>query len=482
MSFVEQYGLWSDDQQIAAQDMIRALESGSLQTVRFSFPDQHGVLRGKTLVAEEAIHALRRGVNVTTTLLCKDTSHQTVFPVFSTGGGFNLPDMQGAADIVLIADPSTFKVLPWTPTTGWVLCDAYFGHGGPVPFATRSILKQHTQRLQARNMELLTGLEVECHLFKLSAAHLQPEHAGQFGKPGTPPDVELLNHGYQFLTEQRYDAVDDVMQLIRETCQGLGLPLRSLEIEIGPSQFEFTFGPQSALQTADDMIVFRSAVKQVCQRHGYHATFMCRPRIPNVISSGWHLHQSLRRLSDGRNLFMPEHVEQGSLSPLGKHYLAGLLKHAGGSTTFSTPTLNGYRRYRSYSMAPDRAIWGKDNRGVMLRVLGGVGDGASRIENRVGEPAANPYLYLAAQIIAGLDGIDTQLDPGPSADLPYETDAARLPISLEQAMAELKADPVLVDGFGKGFVDYFCHIKQAEIDRFNQEVSEWEHREYFDLF
>src|SRR5690606_23448520 len=155
---------------------------------------------------------------------------------------------------------------------------------------------------------------------------------------------------------------------------------------------------------ADAMVMVRSAIKQVCHRHGYHATFMCRPRIPNVMSSGWHLHQSLCDAASGRNLFIPE--QQGpELSELGYQYLAGLLAHATGAAALSTPTINGYRRYRSFSLAPDRASWGRDNRGAMLRVLGGAGQEATRIENRVGEPTANPYLYIGTQVLSGLDGI-----------------------------------------------------------------------------
>ena len=111
------------------------------------------------------------------------------------------------------------------------------------------------------------------------------------------------------------------------------------------------------------------------------------------------------------------------LSPLARNYLAGLLAHARASTVFTTPTINGYKRYRSYSLAPDRAIWGRDNRGVMIRVLGATNDPATRLENRIGEPAANPYLYMASQILSGLDGVDSKLDPPLSADTPYETKA-----------------------------------------------------------
>src|SRR5207244_12296643 len=109
-------------------------------------------------------------------------------------------------------------------------------------------------------------------------------------------------------------------------------------------------------------------------------------------------------------------------------------------TGLPTPTINGYGRYRTYSLAPDRAIWGRDNRGVMIRVLGGSNDAATRLENRIGEPAANPYLYMASQILSGLDGVDRQLDPGPSADTPYEAQAELLPKTLSEAVAALKAE------------------------------------------
>jgi len=170
------------------------------------------------------------------------------------------------------------------------------------------------------------------------------------------------------------------------------------------------------------------------------------------------------------------------LSQLGTHYMAGLLEHARASAVFSTPTINGYKRYRSYSLAPDRAIWGRDNRGVMIRVLGGPGDRATRLENRIGEPAANPYLYMASQILAGLDGIDRSLDPGPSADVPYETKANLLPTSLREAVFALKDDPFFREALGSQFVDYYAFIKNAEIERFQSEISEWEQREYFEMF
>jgi glutamine synthetase len=478
LNLVERHGLWSAEQKEAANRVRRIVEEKNLETIRLGFPDQHGILRGKTLVASEALASLESGCTITTTMFAKDTAHRTVFPVFTSGGGFGMPEMEGAADVLMVADPTTFRVLPWSPSTGWLLCDVYFADGRAVPFATRRLFRKVLDQLAQRGLDFVAGLEVEFHVFKLEDAKMSPEHAGQ---PGQPPEVSLLSHGYQYLTEQRYDQMAPVLDLIRRDILALGLPLRSVEVEFGPSQCEFTFKPTRGLEPADTMVLFRSAVKQIARRHGYHATFMCRPKLPNVFASGWHLHQSIVSRASGENAFMANENSE-ALSPLGRQYLAGLLHHARACAVFATPTINGYKRYRSYSLAPDRAIWGRDNRGVMVRVLGGAGDPATRLENRIGEPAANPYLYMASQILAGLDGIDRALDPPPPADTPYETQAIALPKTLREALDALTADTFFREKFGSGFVDYYLHIKNAEIERFQAEVSDWEHREYFEMF
>jgi glutamine synthetase len=475
-SFVERHRLWSAAQEEAMAGIDEQIKQGKVDVVRFSFPDQHGLLRGKSIIADHAVTALRDGVTIPTSLIAKDTAHRTVFPLFTPGGGFGMSEMQGASDMLMIADPQTFRVLPWLPRTGWVLCDAYFQDGRVVPFATRSLLRNALQRLGDAGFEFVVGLEIEFHVFRLLNPRLQTDDVGQ---PGEPPDVELLSQGYQYLTEIRFDQIEPVAELLRKNVVDLNLPLRSLEIEYGPSQFEFTFLPIEGLAAADAMVLFRNSVKQICRRNGFHATFMCRPRIPDVMSSGWHLHQSLRGKSDQTNAFA---AENGGLSRVGQQFLAGLLAHAGAVAAFATPTLNGYKRYRPYSLAPDRVSWGHDNRGALLRVVLGDGTAATRIENRIGEPAANPYLYLASQIYAGLDGIGRELDPGPSETAPYEAEAERLPHTLSEALDCLRQNTCLRDGFGQPFIDYFCHIKEAEISRFNLEVTEWEQREYFDLF
>ena len=261
-----------------------------IKAVRFSFADQHGVLRGKTLSASAAGAALERGVTVTSTLLLKDTAHKTVFPAFTPGGGVGMAEMQGAADILMMPDPSTFRVLPWAPDTGWFLCDLQFPDGRPVPFCTRGQLRKALDRLESVGYEFVAGLEVEFHVFKITDPRLRPEDAGPAGHParGRAAHHRLpAAHRAQVRPARRRDP------LLRDGLAALELPLRSFELEFGPSQLEFTLAPRVGMAAADAMVLLRSAVKQIARRHGYHATFMCRPKLPNVMSSGWHLHQSL---------------------------------------------------------------------------------------------------------------------------------------------------------------------------------------------
>jgi glutamine synthetase len=208
---------------------------------------------------------------------------------------------------------------------------------------------------------------------------------------------------------------------------------------------------------------------------------MCRPQLPNVSSSGWHLHESLRNLKGGENAFQggPKEV----LSEVGRQFAAGILEHAVPMTVFSTPTINGFKRFRPYSFAPDRVAWALENRGAMLRVQGQPGDPGSHLENRLGEPAANPYLYMSANIAAGLDGVRRQLEPPAmvSAD-PYAAEATPLPTSLWEAVDSLDRDTFFREKLGREIVDFVIMMKRAEVARFLSTVTDWEQNEYFEFF
>jgi glutamine synthetase len=475
--FTTKHGLLFPDQLRLAEEVLARVEAEGLETIRVLFADQHGVLRGKTIVAGALASAFRSGLAVTSTLLLKDTSHRTVFPVWGDDIGFGAGMMTGAGDVVMVPDPATFRVLPWSPKSGYVLCDLVQKDGTAIPFSSRAILRRAVERLEAAGRRLVCGLEVEFHVYRLDDPKLA--HADG-GMPGTPPATSLLAQGYQYLTDARYDALEPVMDALRRACLSLGLPVRSMEAEFGPSQCEFTFEPDGAMAHADAMMLFRMAAKQVCARMGLHATFMCRPKVENGMASGWHLHQSVVDAASGDNLFMP--AADGALSSDASSWIAGLLDHAAETCLLTTPTVNGYKRYQAFQLAPDRVQWGRDNKGAMIRGLMAPGDKASRIENRVAEPAANPYLYFASQILCGLDGLERGLTAPPPVESPYESDAALLPKSLIAAVERFEASGFYRETLGGDVVSYLTRIKRAEWDRYLMTVSEWEQREYFSLF
>src|SRR6202020_2516477 len=178
----------------------------------------------------------------------------------------------------------------------------------------------------------------------------------------------------------------------------------------------------------------------------------------------------------GRNLF----VCADGLSSIALSWVGGLLCRADAAAPFTTPTINGYKRYRPNSMAPDHIAWAYDNRSAMVRVIGQPGDPATHLENRVGEPAANPYLCMASQIASGLHGLELETDPGPSADTPYSTDAPMLPRTLIEALAALRESACFRHAFGDAFIDYFVRLKDFEFNRFLSAVTDWEQREYLE--
>jgi glutamine synthetase len=321
---------------------------------------------------------------------------------------------------------------------------------------------------------------------------LSDESIGLPGLRGRPIRTVPVEPGFSYHSESNMDLMQPVLSALAGHFEKIGLPLRSIENEWGPGQVECTFAARPALEAADHALLFRTATRQICRRMGYFATFMCRPALKSFYSSGWHLHQSLLDGESGRNLFMPEREDE-CLSPLGRAFVGGLIEHAAACTAFATPTVNGYRRFRPNSLAPDRATWCHDHRGVMIRVLGAPGDPATRLENRIGEPAANPYLYILSQIVAGLDGVERSLDPGPQDDEPYSADRPMLPASLPAALDALGRDAFFRTQLGDVFVDYFLKLKRNEAGRFAQwlketgtapgdEPTQWEQNEYFDFF
>lgn len=491
--FIEKHGLWSDGQRRQAGEIAARLESENIRLVRIAWTDPHGASRVKMVTAQAFVAALRGGYNTNVATAMLDGSGARVFSSFSRGGGLGLEEMTGSPNLVIVPDPATFRVLPWEPDVGWILCDDYFSSGRPFHFSPRHLLRNQLQRLKERSLRCVVGLEVEWYLLRLSEECLNDEHIGSPGIKGRALRAHPVEPGYSFHSETNLDLMHGPLSKLARAYEKLDLPVRSFENEWGPGQVECTFSPTEALRAADNMVLFRTATRQLCRRMGYLASFMCRPKLKGLYPSGWHLHQSLVDTNDGTNLFTP-HTANESLSALGTAYLGGLLHHGLAATVFANPTVNAYRRFRANSLAPDRLAWGGDHRGVMLRVLGEVGDPASRIENRIGEPAANPYLYIASQIITGLDGVDHARDPGAPDTDPYSAERVKLPKSLLVALDTLDRDALFRREMGDLFVNYYLAFKRTEAGRFmefvkrndldpsSEEITDWEHNEYFDFF
>jgi len=486
--FVGRHGLYTPEQAAAAEAVASRIAELGLRTVRLAVIDQHGVPRSKSLSPEVAVAAMSNGLDFSGAIYSLDTGNQVFVPAFAAGGGFGIEEFTGFPDVVLVPDPATFQILPWADRTGWMICDVYFSSGRPMPLDGRGLMRRMLGELGEVGYGFLAGIEMEYYIVRLGSEPLAFENAG-FTAP--PPQVSVFERGYQYLSEVRLDSVAGTLEALRDGLSAVGLPPRSMEDEWGPGQMEFSFSPIGGLAAADAVVLFRSAVKQMCQRRGLLATFMCRPSLPNAFSSGWHLHESLLSRSDGSNVFASD---DDYLSATGRQFVAGLLDHAMPMTVFATPTINGYKRFQPYSFAPDRVCWAVENRGALMRVQGAPGDTNSHVENRMGEPAANPYLCMAANIAAGLDGIRRQLDPpAPVESDPYAAEAPMLPTSLAGAADALERDAFFRKVFGDTLIDYLLQMKRAELARYDaavaenpppegQDVSDWEMREYFEVY
>ncbi|MEV7404903.1 glutamine synthetase family protein [Streptomyces sp. NPDC091267] len=485
--FTEQHSVWNRAQQSAAEDLLAA---GPLDVdlIRVGFGDPHGLLRTKALSPRAFRSALLNGLDMSPGPLVFDSGHALPNDLFAPGAGLSLPELTGAGDFIVVPDPLTLRISDCAGVrTAVVLGDEYTRTGLPHPLSSRGVLRRVLDSAAAREMRPLIGLELEWYLLRL----LDPADrggVGGFGVQGRAPLCATVNGGYQFNSDT---LIADLLPLLaplgRLLSDELGLPLRSIEHESGPGQIEVTFDPLGALEAADAILLARSLMKQHCLRTGHLATFMSVPAFAGADPSGWHLHQSLTD-SRGVNLFT-SHSDDQPLSDLGLSYVAGLLEHGAATTSLAVPTVNGYRRLDPVnSLSPDRLVWSHENRGAMVRVLGGPHDAASHVENRIGEPAANPYLYIASQLAAGLDGIDRGLRR-PEAAHPHAGTGAALPVDLGQATAALRGSELVRALLGDPLRANLLALHGSAWDRFGKWAAEhtgdalsgvtaWENDEY----
>jgi len=464
------FNLKTDENQI-----LELINAEGIETVRVVFVDQHGILRGKTLVATALKSAFENGVKVPSTLLLKDTSHRTAFPIWSGIGEVAGVTFNGANDVILRPNPKRFYQIPWSPQSALIFCSVEDRNGNEISISSDAILSTAQKALKEAGYVAIFGLEIEFQIFRTIDECLSHEKATM---PATPVKTENLTQGYQYLTETKYSEVEEVLDELRRMSQALGLEPQSIEIEMGPSQFEFTFAAADPQTQAERFVLFRTMVKEVCFRRGLHASFMPKPALPNAAANGWHLHQSLITTS-GNPAFVPK--EEGLLSNEANGWIAGLLENAEACCLLTNPIVNSYKRFTPYELAPNLIQWGRDNRGAMLRVLMHPNDPASRTENRVADTSANPFYAIAAQIVSGLDGITRGLKPPSATDTPYEG-AQELPRNLYSAIEAFERSKLFPKYFCDDFQSYMATLKRFEWDRYLMSISDWEQKEYFGLF
>jgi glutamine synthetase len=429
-------------------EVDRFISDNSVETVELAVVDIMGAIRGKRVPAA----AFLRGAEfaISSGLYCLDYG----LAVLATD---EYSWASGYPDVFLVPDPTTLRLVPWRPGTALVFCDVVDRDGQPVPFDPRMVLGRAQDQAGQAGFDARIGLETEFYL--LDPDSHRPRH----------PRIPIYSlHDDSYL----WPVVRDVQSAL----QAAGVVVEASEAEYGAGQVEINLGQSGPLAAADDLLFFRYAVKQIAAAHGFLATFMAKPWAESS-GSGLHVHQSLRCRETGRNVFWDG--ETGELSAQGRWYLGGLVHHVAETCYVAMPTTNGYKRSASYSFAPTHVTWGFDHRSAALRALVR-GDGGTRLEHRVAAADANPHLLVASQLLAGLAGLEKQLEPPPAttSDVYAATDAEPLPRSVPEAVARLGESSFARSALGDEVTRLLCVLGQAEQAAADAEVTDWERRRY----
>lgn len=370
------------------------------------------------------------------------------------------------SDMLLRPDLRTFRIFPWGSSDSRVarlICDVYNPDDTPFAGDPRLALKRVSGKAAELGYTMNAGVEAEFFLFQRQA-------------DGEPTTVTHDHGGYFDLTP--VDLGEKTRRMIVNDLEAMGLEVEAAHHEVAPGQHEIDFKYADALTTADDLTTFRFIVRNAALAHGLHATFMPKP-IFGQNGSGMHTHQSLFR--DGENAFFDPEGEY-EMSDVMRHYIGGLKKHARAIAAVTNPLVNSYKRLVPGYEAPVNIAWSRRNRSPLIRVPERRGLG-TRVEFRMPDPSCNPYLALAVQLAAGLDGLKNEIDPGPPVDTNVwrlsEDERAKfqmetLPANLAEAIRELEKDEVLKEALGEHIFEHFAAAKKKEWSDYICQVTRWE--------
>ncbi len=361
-------------------------------------------------------------------------------------------------DVLAVPDPASLIQLPWKPEVGWMAANPWMG-GKLVDQAPRNVLRQVVAA--AGGLEMRTGVEPEFFLIQPDG-HAIADQADRQVKPC-----------YDQLTlMRRYDVIAE----IADAMDALGWEPYQNDHEDANGQYEMNWAYAPALVTADRHVFFKYMVRTIAEKHGMRATFMPKPFVA-LTGSGCHAHISVWK--DGRNAFKGD--DDLGLSPLAHHFLGGVVAHAEALCALTNPTVNSYKRINApvttsgATWSPSTVSWGGNNRTHMVRV-----PGPGRIEYRLADGAANPYLLQAGLLAAGLDGINRGTDPGKRLDLDMYVaghaieGARRLPLNLLDAIRAFEASGTLREALGAPFAAAYAKLKYQEWDSYMHHLTQWE--------
>jgi glutamine synthetase len=437
------------------EDAEAALTQNGYDIVRVGYSDLIGTERGRDVLVDGFARTVEDGV-----AFCRSVYGTTPMgDVVPIEGGLEA----GLPDVVAFPDLSTIRPIPWEPGVAHCIADVYNPDGTPSEISPRNVLKRVVERFAALDMRPIVGPELE--FFVLERDGQAPTGWSRYGD--APGNI--------YVAGLKGDPDSVLLRSVRQLDR-YGLNVVAANHEFFGGQFEINLLHSEALDAADRTFRFKSAVKELARRDGKDATFMAKP-FNDVGGSGFHIHFSTWT-DDGAPVF-DDPVGEYGLSATASSTIAGVLAHAPALSAISDPTINSYKRFGPDTMAPWLIDWGLDNRSAMIRIPPERG-GASRLELRLGDASANPYLAIAGLLGAALLGIEAKLEPpDPLEGYGYDPKkAAMLPGDLGSALEALEADTEFAEILGPVFVKTFLDYKRNELERFSHWVTDWEFREY----
>jgi len=380
------------------------------------------------------------------------------------------------SDMHLVPDVSTFAILPWLSgdeATARLICNVFTPDGQPCMGDPRAVLARVLKRAEAMGFTFNAGPEVEFFL-------LRPDAENGVIPPRPVDTASYFDHPSNMVAS-------GLWRQMAEALRAFGIESEAMHHEIAPGQHEMDFRYSHAMKTADNIVTFRVVLKTLAQAKGLYATFMPKP-IRGIAGSGLHIHQSLAYKANGTNAFSDPGDSHG-LSMIAKRFIAGQLAHARGMCAVLAPLVNSYKRLGGYE-APVFISWGRINRSALIRIPRSHAPDSTRIELRCPDPSCNPYLALAVMLAAGLDGIQRELPVPESseenlfmlAETQKRPPLTMLPASLDEAVNELEADPVIKEALGAHIFDRFVAAKRQEWEDYRLEVTPWELGRYLSAY